>query len=265
MKQFRIILFAAVCALLASCSVPKNITYMQGFENGQTEQLAPPVRITVQPDDKLAIVVTSKDPELAVAFNLAIAQYRIGMGSSGSMSESKAAAFTVDPNGDIDFPLIGKLHVQGLNRYGVAELIKREILSRELVMDPIVTVEYLNARISVLGDVNKPGQYAIERDNMTLIQALSLAGDLRITGMRDNVLVVREEDGKDVAYRVNLTDTKSLMESPAYYLRQNDIIYVEPNPVRKRQATETGNIFYQPTVWASMASVVASVLVVIFR
>ena len=88
MKQFRIVLFAAVCALLASCSVPKNITYMQGFENGQTEQVAPPVRITVQPDDKLAIVVTSKDPELAVAFNLAIAQYRIGMGSNGSMSES---------------------------------------------------------------------------------------------------------------------------------------------------------------------------------
>lgn len=265
MKQFRIIFFAAVCALLASCSVPKDITYMQGFKDGQTERVTPPVRITVQPDDKLAIIVTSKDPELAVAFNLAIAQYRIGTGTNGSTMESKAAAFTVDPDGNIDFPLIGKLHVQGMNRYGVAELIKREIISRELVMDPVVTVEFLNARISVLGDVRKPGQYAIERDNMTLMQAIALAGDLSISGMRDNVLVVREENGKDVAYRVNLTDTKSLMESPAYYLRQNDIVYVEPNNARKRQATETGNIFYQPTVWASMASVIASVLVVIFR
>lgn len=250
---------------LTSCKVPKDITYMQGFENNQTVAVAPPVRITVQPDDKLAIIVTSKDPDLAAPFNLAIAQYRIGTGTSGSTMESKAAAYTIDPNGDIDFPLIGKLHVAGLNRYGVAELIKKEILARQLVKDPVVTVEYLNARISVLGDVRTPGEYMIDRDNMTLMQALAKAGDLNITGNRTNVLVVREENGKDVAYRVNLTDTKSLMESPAYYLRQNDVVYVEPNNTRKRQATEQGNIFYNPTVWTSMASVIASVLVIIFR
>lgn len=238
---------------------------MQGFENNQTETVMPPVRITVQPDDKLAIIVTSKDPELAVAFNLTIAQYRIGTGTSGATAESKAAAYTVDPNGNIDFPLIGTLHVAGLNRYGVAELIKREILSRELVKDPIVTVEFLNARISVLGDVLHPGEYEIDKDNMTILQAISKAGDLNITGLRENVLVVREENGKDKAYRVNLTDTKSLMESPAYYLRQNDVVYVEPNNSKKRQSTETGNIFYNPTVWVSALSVLTSIAVIIFR
>ncbi len=265
-KRFhKIILGALLCLSLASCKVPKDITYMQGFENGQTEAVAPPVRITVQPDDKLAIVVTSKDPELAVAFNLAIAQYRIGSGTNGSMTESKAAAYTIDPNGDIDFPLIGKLHVAGMNRYGVAELIKREIISRELVKDPVVTVEYLNAKISVLGDVKNPGEYPIERDNMTLLQALSKAGDLNITGERKNVLVVREDEGKDIAYRVDLTDTKSLMDSPAYYLRQNDVVYVEPNNRRKRQATETANVFYNPSIWVSVASVLTSIAVIIFR
>lgn len=259
------LLILGIAVSLTSCKVPKDITYMQGFGNNQTEQVAPPVRITVQPDDKLAIIVTSKDPELAVAFNLAIAQYRIGTGSTGSTMESKAASYTIDPNGDIDFPLIGKLHVAGLNRYGVAELIKREILARGLVRDPVVTVEYLNAKISVLGDVRTPGEYPIERDNMTLLQAISKAGDLNITGNRKNVLVVREESGKDVAYRVDLTDTKSLMGSPAYYLRQNDVVYVEPNNTRKRQATETSNVFYNPSVWVSVASVLASIAVIIFR
>ena len=265
MKLSNLLLILGLGVLLVSCKVPKDITYMQGFENQQTEPVQPPVRITVQPDDKLAIVVTSKDPELAVAFNLAIAQYRIGTGTNGSTMESKAAAYTVDPNGFIDFPLIGKLHVAGLNRYGVAELVKKEIINRGLVKDPVVTVEYLNARISVLGDVRAPGQYLIDRDNMTLLQAISLAGDLNITGDRKNVLVVREENGNDRAYRVDLTDTKSIMSSPAYYLRQNDVVYVEPNAARKRQATEQGNIFYNPSVWVSMASVIASVLVVIFR
>lgn len=265
MKLLKALLFVALATVVASCSVPKDITYMQGLQNGQQETVVPPVRITVQPDDKLAIVVTSKDPELAVAFNLAIAQYRIGTGTSGSTAESKAAAYTVDPNGNIDFPLLGTLHVAGLNRYGVSELIKREIISRELVKDPVVTVEYLNAKISVLGDVKNPGDYPIERDNMTLMQAISAAGDLNITGLRSNVLVVREDNGKDIAYRVDLTDPKSLMESPAYYLRQNDIVYVEPNNTRKRQATERGNIFYNPTVWVSVASVIASVLVIVFR
>lgn len=265
MKIFRTLLFAFLGMVLVSCGVPKDITYMQGFGNGKTENVVPPVRITVQPDDKLAIIVTSKDPELAVAFNLSIAQYRIGTGATGATAESKAAAYTVDPNGNIDFPLIGTLHVQGLNRYGVAEMIKREILSRELVKDPVVTVEFLNARISVLGDVQKPGEYDIDKDNMTIIQAISKAGDLNITGLRNNVLVVREENGKDIAYRVDLTDAKALMESRAYYLRQNDIVYVEPNNTKKRQATETANVFYNPSIWVSVASVLTSIAVIIFR
>ena len=265
MKFFKAPLFAALTMLLASCSVPKNITYMQGFENETTEKVVTPTRITVQPDDKIAIMVSAVDPELASAFNLLVAQARYGAGGKVMSSDLKSASYTVDPDGTIDFPLIGKLKVQGLNRYGVAELVKREIISRELVKDPVVTVEFMNARIAVLGDVRNPGEYEIDRDNMTILQAISKAGDLNITGLRNNVLVVREETGRDIAYRVDLTDPKALMESPAYYLRQNDVVYVEPNNTKKRQATETQNVFYNPSIWVSVASVLTSIAVIIFR
>lgn len=265
MKIFKVLAFVMAGMLMASCSVPKNITYMQGFENGATTPVQAPVRITVQPDDRLVVMVGSSDPELSAAFNLQIAQYRYGTGARMAMTDGRSATYTVAPDGTIDFPLVGKVKVEGLNRNGVSELLKREIQQRELMKDPIVTVEFLNARVAVMGDVRMPGEYEIDRDNMTILQALSKAGDLNITGLRDNVLVVREDGGKDIAYRVDLTDTKKLMESPAYYLRQNDVIYVEPNNTRKRQATETSNVFYNPSIWVSVASVLTSIAVIIFR
>lgn len=238
---------------------------MQGFENGETSVVMTPVRITVQPDDRLVIMVASSDPELSAAFNLQITQYRYGTGTRMATTDGRSATYTVTPDGTIDFPLIGTVKVQGLNRNEVAERLKQEIRSRELMKDPIVTVEFLNARIAVLGDVRNPGEYEIDRDNMTILQAISKAGDLNITGLRNNVLVVREESGKDKAYRVDLTDTKALMESPAYYLRQNDVVYIEPNNTKKRQATETSNVFYNPSIWVSVASVLTSIAVIIFR
>lgn len=265
MKILKALAFAIVGMVMASCSVPKNITYMQGFENGNTTPVQAPVRITVQPDDRLVIMVGSSDPELSAAFNLQITQYRYGTGARMATTDGRSATYTVSPDGTIDFPLIGVIKVAGLNRNGVAEILKREIQQRELMKDPIVTVEFLNARVAVLGDVRSPGEYEIDRDNMTLLQAISKAGDLNITGLRQNVLVVREENGQDVAYRVDLTDTKKLMESPAYYLRQNDVVYVEPNNTKKRQATETSNVFYNPSIWVSVASVLTSIAVIIFR
>lgn len=265
MKIIKIMMLSLICIGMASCKVPKDITYMQGFENGETAQVVPPVRITIQPDDRLVIMVGSSDPELSAAFNLQISQYRYGTGTRMATTDGRSATYTVSPDGNIDFPLLGSIPVQGLNRNQAAEKIKREIISRELMKDPVVTVEFLNARIAVLGDVRNPGEYEIDRDNMTILQAISKAGDLNITGKRQNVLVVREETGKDIAYRVDLTNTDSLMQSPAYYLRQNDVVYVEPNNTKKRQATETSNVFYNPSIWVSVASVLTSIAVIIFR
>lgn len=237
---------------------------MQGFEEGQTENVKVERRLTVQPDDRLAIVVTSKDPALAEVFNLSVSQYRIGLNSSGN-SDSRTAAFTVAADGTIQYPILGNIHVAGLSRTQVASLIQRELVARKLLKDPTVTVEFLNASVSVLGDVKNPGEYVIDRDNMTILQAISKAGDLNITGLRENVLVVREENGKDVAYRLDLTNAQKLMGSPAYYVQQNDVIYVEPNNARKRQATESGNTALTPSFWISVASLLATITALIIR
>lgn len=254
----------AAALLVSSCSTPKDITYMQGVEDGQTQAVKVERRLTIQPDDRLAIVVTSKDPALAEVFNLSVSQYRIGM-STANTSDSRTAAFTVAPDGTIEYPILGALQVAGLSRKQVASLIQHELIERNLLKDPTVTVEFLNATVAVLGDVKTPGEYTIDRDNLTILQALSKAGDLNITGMRQNVLVMREVDGKDMAYRLDLTNVESLMSSPAYYVQQNDVIYVEPNSMRKRQATESGNTVLTPSFWISVGSLLTTITALIIR
>ena len=251
----------AAAAMLVSCSAPKNITYMQGYSEGATQAVAEQRRITVQADDKLSIVVSSKDPALAEVFNLAIAQYRVG--SVNGSNNPQTAAFTVTPDGTIDYPILGEIMVAGLSRPEVAAKIKESIIAKNLLKDPIVTVEFMNASISILGDVAHPGEYAIDRDNLNIFQALSKAGDLNITGMRENVLVVREEFGQDIAYRLDLTNTQALMQSPAFYLQQNDVVYVEPNDTKKRQANANGNTVLTPTFWMSVVSLLTTISVLI--
>lgn len=265
--NFRLpVLIITATLITASCTTPKNITYMQGFNEGDVQAVASQRRITVQPDDKLSILVSSKDPQLAQVFNLMVSQLRSGQtNTSGTSGSGQNAAFTVSPDGTINYPVLGELHVAGLSRKELASMIEQKILERQLLKDPIVTVEFLNATVSILGDVRGPGEYPITRDNMNILQALSKAGDLQITGQRKNVLVVREENGKDVAYRVDLTDTKALMESPAFHLQQNDVIYVEPNNMAKRQSQVNGNNLLTPGFWMSIASFLASMSVLIFK
>lgn len=262
MKKNVLSIIIGIGLLTASCSTPKNITYMQGFDNEQVQAIREQSRITVQPDDKLSIVVSSKDPALAEVFNLAIAQYKIGYSNQNNQNTS---AFTVNPDGNINYPILGKIHVAGMNRHEVSEVIQDALIKGNLLKDPVVTVEFLNATVSVLGDVAKPGEYQIDKDNLTILQALSKAGDLNITGMREHVLVVREENGKDRAYRLDLTDTRSLMQSPAYYLQQNDVVYVEPNDTKKRQATTTGNTVLTPTFWISVASLLTTITAILIK
>lgn len=254
-----------VCAMFAtSCSTPKDITYMQGFGNEDVQTVAKQKRITVQPDDKLSIIVNSKDPALAEVFNLSVAQTRIGQLNAAN-TNGQISAYTVDPDGYIHFPVIGRIYVGGLQRSQVAEKIKEALIQSNMLKDPTVTVEFLNATISVLGDVKNPGEYAIDKENLNIIQALSKAGDLNITGMRENVLVVREENGQNKAYRLNLANTSELMQSSAYYLQQNDIVYVEPNNMKKRESINNANTILTPTFWMSVASLATTIAVLIFK
>lgn len=264
MKFRNLLILVCLTIIVSSCDAPK-LGYFQDVQSGQVQQLSAPKLVTVEPGDKLSILVGSKDPGLAYLFNLQIVgRYKTSQ-SDANLSTTQVASYTVDETGCIDFPVLGKLNISGKTRSEVASYIKHELISRQMLKDPIVTVDFLDLFFSVMGEVNAPGRFLMDHDKTTLIDALSRAGDLTINGKRDNVLIMREEDGKQMAYRVDLTNIQSLYSSPVYYLKQGDMIYVEPNEKKAREATAAGNAFLQPTLWISLASLLTSVSVLIFK
>lgn len=257
----KILLLISVLLLVCACTSSKNISYFQDVANGSVYAIAESKAITVQPDDKISIVVNSKDPMLMQLVNLVDADVRMtGQTNSGSSSVS---GYTVSASGEIQFPVLGTIYVGGMTREEIAALVKEKLIAEEIVKDPTVTVEFVNLTVAVLGEVASPGKYSIDKDKMTIIDALSLAGDMTIYGMRDNVTVLREENGKQVSYKVNMLDAKNLLQSPAYYLAQNDVIYVEPNDVRARQSTVNGNNVRSTSFWLSLASLLTTITILI--
>ena len=257
MKKTLSILFAAM--LIASCTTTKEVTYFQDLTNGDTKTItATPNKIKMMPGDKLSIVVNSKDPELTLLFNLVTPTRRFGNNDGGTNNSSSTATYTIDSNGNIDFPVMGKINIEGKTREEVAEYIKNELISRKLVLDPIVTVEYVNQEITILGEVNRPGKINIDKDYITIIDAIAEAGDLKIEGLRNNVTVLRQDGDTQKTYEMNLTLAESVYSSPAFYLQQNDIVYVKPNSKRAGQADINSNTFRSTSFWMSLASFVMS-------
>lgn len=265
MKKELLMALTLAVLLLSSCKAP-NVAYFNDFENGQTEKLLQAMDIRLRTGDKISIVVNSKDPLLADLFNLPVYTHRIGYSQAyASNASTQMSVYTVDKNGEVDFPVIGKITVSGMRRDEVAETIKSELLKRNLVKDPVLTVEFANLGFNVMGEVNKPGRYTFDRDNMTILDALSIAGDLTIQGRRDNVMVMRETSEGRSIYRVNLQSGKELLQSPAFYIQQNDVVYVEPNAYRSRQTTVNGNNFLSTSFWISVASLLTSIAILIAK
>lgn len=259
----------ALLIVLTSCGTPKNIRYFQDLAADSVAMERAVVQakgITIEPNDRVSIVLNSKDPELSNLFNLPVVSNRVGMVSSPYSSQNQAVStYVVDTQGMIDFPVLGKVMIGGLTRHEAAGLIKSELLEQHLVKDPVVTVEILNLFVSVMGEVAKPGRYNVDRDKLTVLDALAMAGDLTIFGKRDNVLVLRIEEGKQLTYHLDLRSGERLLHSPAFYLKQNDVVYVEPNNFRARQATVNGNNVLSTSFWISLASLATTVAVLIFR
>lgn len=246
-------------ALMAvSCSTPKNVVYFPDLTNGSTIQAERILDIRVRPEDKLSIMVSTQDPSMSGLFNLVSTQNQVGIGTgenTASASRGQVSYYTVDSRGDIIFPIVGKIHVAGFTREQVAATIVDELTRDDLVKDPIVTVEFANSGISVMGEVKSPGRYEFNKDHLTIVEAIAMAGDLTINGVRDNILVLRKDGaGKQTAYRVNLLDSRELAASPVYYLQQDDVIYVEPNDKKVRETTPNGNTPYTPAFWVSLGS-----------
>lgn len=255
---------------MSSCGTSKQVVYFQDLKPGETEIVLPEVKaITIRPEDKVSIIVNSRDPQLTDLFNLPVMSRQLGQslrsGGSSIGNSQGVSAYTVDADGEIDFPVLGKIHVAGMKREEIAQYIKNELIKNNLVKDPVVTVEFANLCISVLGEVNSPGRFSIDRDRLTILDALSMAGDLTIYGNRSKVMVLRQEGNTQRVYGVNLTSGEHVYTSPAYYLQQNDVVYVEPNKVKARQSTVNGNNVRSTSFWISLASLLTSIGILIFN
>ena len=250
MKNWCFFVVLTIVTILSSCTTPKDIAYFQDFNVGQSIVVQNPVEIKFKPDDEISIMVSTTRPELD-------AQFSLGGGTSGS-GMSRGSRYTIDTEGCIRFPILGKIHVAGLNRQELQEYIRELIMEKELVRDPIVTVDYSNMYVVLLGAVGT-GRIAIDRDKFTILDAIGSSGDLNINGLRTNIKVIRENYGKKTAYEVNLCSAEDLYSSPVYYLQQNDVIYVEMNNKEKRNSTVMGNSTVQPAFWMSLASFIVGV------
>jgi len=252
-------------ALLSSCASSQKITYFQNIENRNGMSVDVGKCITVKPKDMISIVVSSKNPELAALFNLPRVQQMVGSQDQQSLFQNiQISGYTIDSKGDINFPVLGALHIAGLNREQIAETVKKHLIGSNLIKDPVVTVDFLNLNFSILGEVNKPGKYFITRDQFTLMDAISTAGDLTIYGKRDRVAVIREVNGKQQAQYLDLKSV-DIFNSPYYYLEPGDIVYVEPNEVRANQSTVNGNNVKSVSIWISIASLLTTLGVLIFN
>ena len=200
MKKKSILAMLTGLLLICSCETP-NVVYFGDLNHGKTVQAHDPIEISLRPGDKIQIIVTSRDEQLTRLFNLH------GYGSSGSSMTSGnngRLAYTIDSQGNIDFPILGTLHIAGLRREEVASKIKGDLIASNMVKDPVVTVDYSGLYFDVLGEVGRPGRYEFDRDRFTLLEGLSMAGDLSINGLRENVAVIRTEGNQRTTYRVNL-------------------------------------------------------------
>ena len=259
----RKLFFIFLLVVVASCKSPQ-ISYFQDSNDGLELLLKENGAIRLRPGDKVTVIVNTKDQEYNNMYNLPYAPARIGQSSSYQTAQG-VACYTVDSNGYIEFPVLGKIAVEGMTREELGASIKKALLDKKLLEDDplVVTVEFANLNISVLGEVNTPGRYAIDKDNVTLLDALGMAGDLTIYGQRDGVVVMRRVEGKQKMFEVDLTSVEKLVASPVFYVQQNDVVYVKPNSMRQRQANVGGNTVYTPTFWISVASLLTTVAAII--
>ena len=275
-KLLRAAVLAAVAAAALSCSTPQNIVYFQDMGDASVLEPTNAAPIRLQTMDKISIIVNSRDPQVTAMFNMPYYTTRIGdnqalTAESGIgtrlTGNSQISGYTLDSEGNIDFPIIGKIHLAGLTREEAEDYVKRILVDSKQIKDPVVTIEFMNLGFSVLGEVTRPGRFRIDRDRYTILDALGMAGDLTINGLRENVTLVRHDAAtdKDTVYKLNLLESQQLYSSPAFYIQQGDIIYVTPNEKRLRESIASGNAAYTPSFWFSIASLLTSLSVLFVK
>lgn len=250
-----IVLTIVVSVLFMQCVSKKDIVYLQ-YDDVDVKNISNDYQLKFKPDDMLQIIVSAENLESVQSFNLPVFAVQT---TDRVIGQPQLQAYLVDKDGYIEFPVLGRLKVGGLTRVEVIQLMKQK-LNPTYIKNPIINIYITNFKVTVQGDVFRPGTFTVSNERLSIFDALGLAGDLNISGNRENVLVIREENGTKNEYRVNLT-SKKILTSPVYYLQQNDVVYIEPNYAKSQDAAYTRNT----GLFISLASVLISLLTVVTR
>ena len=245
-----------VTLLVTSCGTRQEIVYFQDEPLTKEFKQTNAPQIRFKPSDLLTIDVSSIEPDAVRPFNLPAVAYNSSILNAGT--NLRMQTYLIDANGNIEFPVLGTVKLAGLTRTEATTLLREKIT--EYVKDPIVNIRLVNFTVTVLGEVNKPGTFTVEDERISLTEALGLAGDLTIYGRRDNVFLIRELNGEKRYAKIDLTSINSV-NSPSYYLTQNDVIYVEPNTSRVRSSTYTQN----NSVIISAVGTLATIIAILIR
>ncbi len=257
--SLKIIIACCLVFIIFSCKPSKELVYYQNIDSLGSSKNVNTYEIKIQPDDLLLIIVSAEDAESAIPFNLTAVSIptTVGMGTSFN-GQLSLQTYLVDANGSIIFPVLGKLQVAGLSRSELLQLLEGRIA--KYIKNPIINIRRMNFKVSIQGEVNAPGIFTINSDRVTLIEAISLARDLTIYGKRDNILIIREVNGVKTYNRVDITKA-DFINSPFYYLAQNDVVYVEPNKVRINGAAVGTNT----SVIISVTSLLITLITLIYK
>lgn len=251
-KKLNYLVFALAAIIsLASCASSKDIVYFQDIDNVQLKKLSDKYEAVIKKDDRLVIVVSGPEKSVTAPYNLTLGDMTTAAGTSTN-PESSTLTYLVDAQGNIDFPILGQIHVEGMTRTQLVNYLTREI--GKDVKDPIVYVSFKNYKITVLGEVRNPGTYTMDSEKINILQALGKAGDLNLTAQRDGIILLREENGQQVHHKIDLRNSE-ILESPYFYLQQNDILYIPPSATRVATATTATGIW--GTVLSSISTAIA--------
>ena len=261
-KRTNWVWYLLLLLIVTGCAAPKNVIYFQDVQYGMQENIEQNYEIEIRKDDLLGITVSARNPELAIPFNLPATAYTLEA-KNGNISAQ--LGYQVDVDGNIDFPVLGQIHVAGMTRKGLSEYIKQELETKNYLENPVVTVTFQNFKVSVLGEVRNPGVIEVKSDRITLLEALAKAGDLNIQARRDRVAVIREQNGKRMVLYHDLRSS-DVFESPCFYLQQNDVVYVEPNDAKtiQNRSTQVTSVGTWVSVFSSLMSI-ATLLVTLLR
>ncbi|MBQ0080484.1 MAG: polysaccharide biosynthesis/export family protein [Alistipes sp.] len=253
----KIVLLVMTTVMLCACHPWKRTIYMQDAEHSNAVSQMVDYQIRFKPLDRITVVVSSKDPELAAPFNATSSYNSLSnnpLGSSYSGGVTSLQVRTINKEGYLDMPIIGTIYCTGKTRQELSDEIAKKIKDDGYISDAIVNIQFADMKIFVLGEVARPGEFVITRDHISILEALAMAGDMTIYGNRSNVLIVRQCDGKEKFIKMNLLDT-NIFSSEGYFLQQGDVVYVQPNKYK----SATAEINQNRTFWLSIVSTLISI------